>query len=127
MSFDLPGMRLAPRGARPAELDALDLPIDLRSFLEQHDGGRGAIGKRPVELWTAAQMAEEAETQDVSLAVPGLLLFGSDGGSEGYGYLRRLQRGHKYGRISLLAAGVHEFEGLADTFEEFLKALAEGR
>ena len=48
----------------------------------------------------------------------------TDGGAEGYGYLPRLKKG-KYGRISLLAAGAHEFEGLADSFEGLLKALAE--
>ena len=44
--------------------------------------------------------------QEVTRATPGLILFGTDGGAEGYGYLPRLQRG-KYGRISLLAAGPH--------------------
>jgi hypothetical protein len=120
-------MKLAAQGASDADLAAAgDLPSDLRAFLAQHDGGRGTLGNRPLDLWSAARVAKEAESQDVSLAIPGLLLFGSDGGAEGYGYLARLAK-HKYGRISLLAAGVHEFEGLADSFEEFLKALSEGR
>ena len=59
-------------------------------------------------------------------AVPGLVLFASDGGSEGHGWLPRLKKG-KYGRISLLAAGAHEFEPLGDSLEELLQALAEDR
>jgi hypothetical protein len=62
----------------------------------------------------------------VTRAVPGLVLFASDGGSEGYGFFPRLKRS-KYGRISLLAAGAHEFEALADTLEELLRALADDR
>jgi hypothetical protein len=119
-------MQLAPQGAKDSDLDASSLPQDLRAFLAQHNGGLGMLGNRPLDLWSAAQIVQEAESQDVSLAIPGLLLFGSDGGAEGYGYLERLAK-RKYGRISLLAAGVHEFEGLADSFEEFLKALSEGR
>jgi hypothetical protein len=118
--MDLPGMQLAPRGAKPEDLKDLALPSDLRAFLEKHDGGKGKLGARPLVLWSAQQIASEAQSQEVSLAVKGLLLFGTDGGAEGYGYLTRLQR-QRYGRISLLAAGAHEFEGLADSFEELFR------
>jgi len=124
--MDLPEMKLAPAGAPKELLDKLSLPPDLRAFLAEHDGGRGKVGKRPLILWGAEQIAREQEVQEVSLATPGLLLFGSDGGAEGYGYLSRLQRG-RYGRISLLAAGVHEFESLGDSLEQLLTALAQGR
>lgn len=124
--MDLSGMQLAPQGAKAEDLDALALPKDLRTFLEQHNGGLGMLGNRPLDLWSAAQIAKEAQSQDVSLAIPGLLLFGTDGGAEGYGHLARLSK-NNYGRISLLAAGVHEFEGIANTFDDFLKALSDGR
>jgi len=119
-------MRLAPQGAAKGSLDGLELPPDLRDFLSRHDGGRGTVGKRPLVLWSAEQIARESEVQEVSLATPGLLLFGTDGGAEGYAYLSRMQRG-RYGRISLLAAGAHEFESLGDSLDEMLKAIAEGR
>ena len=74
--MDLPGMKLAPRGAPKEALDAIPgLPADLRAFLEQHDGGRGKVGKQPVVLWGAEQIAAEAQSQEVSLSAPGLLLF----------------------------------------------------
>src|SRR5919201_753259 len=115
--MDLTNMQLAPEGAPAEQLDKLPLPNDVRAFLEKHDGARGTVGlrKRPLILWSAEQIAREADEQEVTRATPGLLLFGSDGGAEGYGYLPRL-RERRYGRISLLAAGAHEFEGLANGF-----------
>src|SRR5437773_11659826 len=126
--MDLSEMKLAPKGAMKDELDKLQLPPDLRAFLEKHDGGKGTVGlrKRPLVIWSAEQIAREADEQEVTRATPGLLLFGTDGGAEGYGYLPRMQRG-RYGRISLMAAGAHEFESLGDSLEELITALAQGR
>src|SRR4051812_30444850 len=126
--MELPQMKLAPKGAPKEELDKLPLPADVRAFLEKNDGGRGTVGarSRPLELWSAEQIAREADEQEVTRATPGLLLFGTDGGAEGYGYLARMQRG-RYGRISLMAAGAHEFESLGDSLEELITALAQGR
>jgi hypothetical protein len=125
--MELSGMQLAPQGAAKETLDAISgLPPDLRAFLEQHDGGRGKVGKRPLILWSAEEIAREAQSQEVSLATPGLLLFGTDGGAEAYGYLARLRR-NRYGRIPLIAAGVHEFESLADSLEGLLRELGEGK
>lgn len=126
--MDLTDLQLAPEGAPADLLDALPLPADVRAFLERHDGARGTVGprKRPLLLWSARQIASEAEAQEVTRATPGLLLFGTDGGAEGYGYLPRLQRG-RYGRISLMAAGAHEFESLGDSFEELVTAVSQGR
>ena len=121
-------MKLAPEGASAERLDQLPLPPDVRAFLEKHDGARGTVGarKRPLVLWSAEQIAREADEQEVTRATPGLILFGSDGGAEGYGFLPRLQRG-RYGRISFMAAGAHEFESLGESLEELVRAIAEGR
>jgi hypothetical protein len=126
--MDLAGMQLALEGATDEALDAIpNLPADLRAFLARHDGGRGTVGtrKRPLVLWSAEEIASEAESQEVALATPGLLLFGTDGGGIGYGYLGRL-RARRYGRIPLIAAGVHEFEALADSLDELLQVIADG-
>jgi SMI1 / KNR4 family (SUKH-1) len=108
------------------EMDC-ELPADVRAFLREHDGGAGTLGaqKRPVELWSIERIRDECEAQEVTRSVPGLVLFGSDGGAEGYGWLPRL-RERRYGRISLIAAGAHEFEGLADTFADLLQSLSAG-
>src|SRR5256885_2405604 len=121
----------APRGAKEeqiagagSEMDC-QLPEDVKAVLREHDGGRGTVGprKRPFELWSIERIADECEAQEVTRAVPGLVLFGSDGGSEGYGfYPQASASGRKYGRVPLLAAGPHEFEGLADSFAGLLDA-----
>ncbi len=122
----LKGLRLATDGAGAEALAGL--PKDLAELLAERDGGKGTVGARgrPLTLWSAAQVASEAQAQEVSLATPGLLLFGTDGGAEGYGYLPRLKSG-RYGRISLLAAGAHEFDPLGDSLLELLQQLAAGR
>jgi SMI1/KNR4 family protein SUKH-1 len=134
MAEVLRDVRLSPEGAGEERIEQVEermdckLPRDVKAFLSERDGGDGTIGmrKRPIEIWSLERIAAECEAQEVTRAVPGLVLFGSDGGSEGYGWLPRLERG-RYGRISLLAAGAHEFESLADSFEELLLALAEDR
>lgn len=127
-------VRLADDGAGEDDLAAAEeeleckLPQDVKALLRKHDGGEGTLGqrKRPLQLWSLQRIRAECEAQEVTRAVPGLVLFGSDGGSEGYGWLPRLKKG-RYGRISLLAAGAHEFEPLGDSLEQLLRALAEDR
>jgi hypothetical protein len=127
-------VRLAPEGVSDERIEEVEeqmdckLPRDVKDFLGRHDGGEGTIGprKRPLELWSLERIRAECDAQEITRAVPGLVLFGSDGGSEGYGWLPRLERG-RYGRISLLAAGAHEFESLGESFEDLLRALAEDR
>jgi len=127
----LSGVTLAPRGATEPQIARAEsemdckLPDDVKALLREHDGGRGTLGpqKRPFELWSIERIADECEAQEVTRAVPGLVLFGSDGGSEGYGWFPQAS-GKKYGRIPLLAAGPHEFEGLGDSFAELVRALA---
>jgi hypothetical protein len=127
----LSDLRLAPAGANADQIARAEadmdckLPEDVKAVLREYDGGRGTVGprKRPFELWSIERIADECEAQEVTRAVPGLVLFGSDGGSEGYGFYPQAS-GRKYGRVPLLAAGPHEFEGLADSFAGLLDALA---
>ena len=134
MTALLRDVRLSPEGATQERIaqaeEEMDckLPRDVKDFLRERDGGEGTIGprKRPIELWSIERIRNECEAQEVTRAVPGLVLFASDGGSEGYGWFPRVTR-NKYGRISLLAAGAHEFESLGDSLEELLHALAEDR
>jgi SMI1/KNR4 family protein SUKH-1 len=127
-------VRLAPEGASEERIEGVEeqmdckLPRDVKAFLQRHDGGEGTIGprKRPIELWSIERIRAECDAQEITRAVPGLVLFGSDGGSEGYGFLPRLERG-RYGRISFIAAGAHEFESLGDSLDELLRALAADR
>src|SRR3989440_8828194 len=92
----LADVRLSPEGAGEERIAAAEqemdckLPADLKHLLAEHDGGEGTLGarKRPIQLWPLERIRAECEAQEVTRAVPGLALFGSDGGSEGYGWLR---------------------------------------
>ena len=80
----LADVRLVSKGATKeqiaraeAEMDC-KLPEDVKALLREHDGGRGTLGhKQPFELWSIERIAEECEAQEVTRAVPGLVLFGS--------------------------------------------------
>lgn len=62
------------------------LPIDHVQFLCEHDGGEGFIGTNYLILWRAEELETFNREYEVELYAPGLLLFGSDGGGEGYAY-----------------------------------------
>ena len=124
-SLKVPGASEEDLAALAAALGATP-PADLVRLLREFDGAAGRIGNRPLELWSARRIAAEMQEQDVSQAVPGLLLVGSDGGTEALGWLPRLP--HKpWGRISLFAGSAREFEPLAASLADLLDALAHGR
>lgn len=62
------------------------LPIDHQQFLREHDGGEGFIGDNYLILWRAAELSIFNREYEVDQYAPGLFLFGSNGGGEGYGY-----------------------------------------
>jgi hypothetical protein len=62
------------------------LPSDYVSFLHDHNGGEGVIGVNYLILWKAEELSAFNHEYEVERYAPGLLLFGSDGGGEGYGF-----------------------------------------
>ena len=62
------------------------LPSDYLDFLRQHDGGEGFIGDNYIVLWKAEELADFNREYEVEKYAPGILLFGSDGGGEAYGF-----------------------------------------
>lgn len=62
------------------------LPGDFREFLLHTNGGEGMIGENYVMLWNADELAEYNESYQVNEYAPGLLLFGSDGGGDGFAF-----------------------------------------
>jgi hypothetical protein len=65
---------------------SLSLPPDFLRFLLQHDGGEGFAGDRYIILWRAAELAPLNQAYEVGALAPGLVLFGSNGGGEAYGF-----------------------------------------
>jgi hypothetical protein len=62
------------------------LPSDYLDFLGNHNGGEGFIGDSYIVLWGAEELANFNREYEVDKYAPGILLFGSDGSGEGYGF-----------------------------------------
>ena len=81
----------APVGAAEIERfraeTGVDLPTDYVEFLRQSDGGEGFIGPNAyVILWQLSELTELNNAYQVEEYVPGLLIFGSNGGGEAYAF-----------------------------------------
>jgi hypothetical protein len=62
------------------------LPVNYVSFLMEMNGGEGSIGSSYLILWPAEEIVEINEAYNVSDWAPGVVIFGSDGGGEAYGF-----------------------------------------
>lgn len=62
------------------------LPSDYVQFLRERDGGEGFVGNNYLILWKAEELSDFNREYEVGVYAPGLLLFGSNGGGEGYGF-----------------------------------------
>ena len=69
------------------KVSGMQLPDDYRHFLQIANGGEGFIGKNAyVILWGVEELASLNEAYEVEDYAPGLLIIGSDGGGEAYGF-----------------------------------------
>jgi len=82
--LDLPADSAFVEG--PSSRLGVTLPSDYLDFLRQYDGGEGFIGDNYIVLWKAEELADFNREYGVEKYAPGVLLFGSDGGGEGYGF-----------------------------------------
>lgn len=62
------------------------LPSDYLQFISEHDGGEGFVGENYLILWRIDELATFNREYEVEIYAPGILLFGSNGGGEGYGF-----------------------------------------
>ncbi|MBK4994608.1 SMI1/KNR4 family protein [Pseudomonas sp. S37] len=62
------------------------LPKDYVEFLKAHNGGEGFIGDNYIIFWQAEELADFNREYEVATYAPGILLFASDGGGEGFGF-----------------------------------------
>ena len=91
MTYSLTEGQLDPP-ADPSVVDGLSsrlgvaLPRDYLDFLRQHNGGEGFVGGHYIVFWKAEELADFNREYEVGKYAPGILLFGSNGGGEGYGF-----------------------------------------
>jgi hypothetical protein len=62
------------------------LPADYLDFLRLHNGGEGFIGRMYIILWKAEELRDFNREYEVEQYAPGIVLIGSSGGGESYGY-----------------------------------------
>jgi hypothetical protein len=98
------------------------LPVDFCEFLQVSNGGEGAIGESYLMLWTVEELGEYNEAYQVDEYAPGLLLFGSDGGGEGYAFDMRTSS-PSIVMIPFVGMSLKYAKMVAPTFVAFLKKL----
>ena len=62
------------------------MPQDYRELLVEKNGGEGFLGENYLILWAAEELAQFNKEYEVQEYAPGLILFGSDGGGEGFAF-----------------------------------------
>lgn len=62
------------------------LPSDYLNFLRSQNGGEGFIGNNYLILWKVEELAPFNQEYEVEKYAPGIILFGSNGGGEGFGF-----------------------------------------
>jgi hypothetical protein len=62
------------------------LPADYVQFLEQMNGGEGFVGENYLMAWPLGELIQYNKDYHVEQRVPGLFLFGSNGGGEAFAF-----------------------------------------
>lgn len=100
----------------------LNLPVEYEGFLRQQNGGEGFIGSAYAMLWRAEELVEMNKSYHVNEYAPGLLLFGSDGGGEAFGFDTRTDA-KPIVSVPFVGMALNEARPVASNFNEFLEAL----
>jgi SMI1 / KNR4 family (SUKH-1) len=110
-------------GAAQAEL-GVAFPNELVKLLQAHDGGVGWVGDRAyVQLWAVEEIVEYNPALEAELRVPGVLLFGSDGGDGLYG-VRTNGDSQMYFKFPAVGLSADVGRSLGESWDMFLNALA---
>lgn len=99
------------------------LPLDYKEFLEKINGGEGFIGENYLILWTAEELAQFNRDYQVEDYAPGLILFGSDGGGEGYAFDTRIAP-MSIVQVPFIGMNLAYARAMAPSFSEFITTLA---
>lgn len=98
------------------------LPSDYLQFIGKHDGGEGFVGNSYLILWKIEELATFNREYQVEQYAPGILLFGSDGGGEGYGFDTR-EGNMPIVRVPFIGLDLRYATRVADSFDDLLVQL----
>ncbi len=99
------------------------LPDDFKEFLMLCNGCEGFIGPDAyVSIWNTEQLVVLSQSYGIQKYVPGLLVFGTDGGEEAYGFDSRTP-GLPVVRVPLVGMAWNLALPVAPSFVAFLEQL----
>ena len=99
------------------------LPSDYLEFLKRHNGGEGFLGDNYLILWKVEELVPFNLEYEVEKYAPGIFLFGSSGGGDGYGF-DTSQEGNPVVRIPFVGMDRRYAKVVANTFTDLLSKLA---
>lgn len=105
-----------------AELNYLCLPEDFLSVLSDVDGGEGFIGEEYLILWKAEELIPFNKEYEVEKYAPGIFLFGSNGGGEGFGFDTR-SKPYKVVEVPFIGMDLKYATPVADSFTHLLERM----
>lgn len=107
-----------------SDLSALKLPEDYLSIFTELNGGEGFVGAEYLILWKAEELAVFNKEYEVETYAPGIFLFGSNGGGEGFGFDTRSEP-YKVVQIPFIGMDLQYASPVADSFTHLLERMKE--
>jgi hypothetical protein len=107
-----------------SDLSGLGLPDDYLSILSELNGGEGFVGEEYLILWKAEELILFNKEYEADVYAPGIFLFGSNGGGEGFGFDTR-SKPYKIVQIPFIGMDLHYATPIADSFIHFLERMKE--
>ncbi len=125
--MDLSKLKLNPPADPVAMVQAAGvfggvMPAEYANFLAASDGGEGFVGETYIVLWKAGELDELNDDFNVAASAPGLVMFGTDGGEEGFAFDAR----GAVVMIPITAMDPATARPVGGSFREFLDRLAAG-
>ena len=101
----------------------LTLPQDYTAFMNKANGGEGLVGPNAyLILFAVDELVSLNKAYQVEDYVPGLLIFGSDGGGEAFAFNAR--DAMRIVRVPFVGMDPSTVETLADNFSAFIEYLS---
>jgi len=122
------GSRLGATDAAIAEGErqlSLKFSAEYVDFLRLSNGGEGFFGENAyLVLWRVEDLASMNGSYEVPAQAPGLLIFGSDGAGEAYGFDTRTSKWTVV-RVPFVGMAWSEAKPIGESFRAFLDRLHE--
>lgn len=104
------------------KISGIQLPDDYLEFLQEANGGEGFIGEEYLILWKAEELESFNREYEVEKYAPGIFLFGSNGGCEGFGFDTR-STSCKVVQVPFIGMDLQYATHVADSFVNLLERM----